>query len=370
MTFGETFKYYRKSAGYTQEEVAGRLMVTPQAVSKWETGAGTPDISLLVPIADMFGVTTDALLGNAKKSKEEIIEEIEKINSFWDEASGKDENYGEKYGKYLVLLKNNPDSPELLHEILIITQRWLANCSAEMSAAKKNELLETAEKIAAKLYQNPDDVYQTHCLMYEIYFRSGETEKEEAETAYFSKSGQYTKNRAKYIHLVMQKRHEEAAPYIENSLYNTLHWLIWDMNELAMNYYGAGDRENMCKVFEIEHSLLGAVGYRGEDFALWHIRAAARLAQRAAQKRETEKCFARLEEMMQIVREWKRQNEVAIAPHILFARTDKGEPVKYSKRFVLPMLEWKAFDYIREDERFCAVLAELDELDGQTPCEK
>ena len=99
MTFGETLKYYRKNAGYTQEEVAGRLMVTPQAVSKWETGAGTPDISLIVPIADIFGVTTDALLGNAKKSKEEIIEEIEKINSFWDEASGKDENYGDKYGK-------------------------------------------------------------------------------------------------------------------------------------------------------------------------------------------------------------------------------------------------------------------------------
>ena len=148
MTFGETLKYYRKNAGYTQEEVAGRLMVTPQAVSKWETGAGTPDISLIVPIADIFGVTTDALLGNAKKSKEEIIEEIEKINSFWDEASGKDENYGDKYGKYLGLLKNNPDSPELLHGILVVTQKWLANCSAEMSVAKKNELLENAVRDA------------------------------------------------------------------------------------------------------------------------------------------------------------------------------------------------------------------------------
>ncbi|MBQ8403292.1 MAG: helix-turn-helix transcriptional regulator [Clostridia bacterium] len=371
MTFGETFKYYRKNAGYKQEEVAGRLMVTPQAVSKWETGAGTPDISLLVPIADMFGVTTDALLGNAKKSKEEIMMEIEKINSFWDEASGKDENYGEKYGKYLVLLKNNPDSPELLHEILVITQKWLANCSAEMSVAKKRELLETAEKIATKLCQNPEDVYGTHCLMCEIYFRCGETEKEEAEMAYFSQSGQYTKNRAKYMHLVMQKKHEEAAPHIENSLYNTLHWLVWDMNELAMNYYSLGDRENMCKVFEIEHGLLGAVGYYGEDFALWHIRAAVRLAQRAAQKKETEECFARLEEMMQIVRKWQKQDEAGKADeHILFARTGRGKSVKFSKELVLPMLEWKAFDYIRETERFGAVLAELDALDKQTPCAK
>ncbi|MBQ9746691.1 MAG: helix-turn-helix transcriptional regulator [Clostridia bacterium] len=367
MTFGETFKYYRKSAGYTQEEVAGRLMVTPQAVSKWETGAGTPDISLLVPIADMFGVTTDALLGNAKKSKEEIIGEIEKINSFWDEASGKDENYGEKYGKYLVLLKNNPDSPELLREILIITQKWLMFCAGEMSEAKKRELLENAEKFAEKLRRYPEEVYASHTLMYEIYFRGEEIEKEEAEMAYFSKSGQYTKNRAKYIHLVMQKKHEEAVPHIENSLYNTLHWLIWDMNELAMNYYSLGDREKMCKVFEIEHGLLGAVGYYGEDFALWHIRAAVRLAQRAAQKKETEECFARLEEMMQIVRKWKKKDEAGKSEeHILFARTERGKSVKFSKELVLPMLEWKAFDYIRENERFCAVLAELDALEGQT----
>ena len=61
--------------GYTQQEVAEKLLVTTQAVSKWETGAGNPDISLLVPIADLFGITTDALLGNAKKNKEEINEE-------------------------------------------------------------------------------------------------------------------------------------------------------------------------------------------------------------------------------------------------------------------------------------------------------
>ena len=77
MTFAQTFKKYRKSMGYTQEEIADKLLVTPQAVSKWETGAGNPDISLLVPIAELFGITTDVLLGNAKKTKEELLQNSE-----------------------------------------------------------------------------------------------------------------------------------------------------------------------------------------------------------------------------------------------------------------------------------------------------
>ena len=59
--FCDNFKKYRKRVGMTQEEVARMMMVTPQAVSKWETGGGTPDISLLVPIAELFGISTDAL---------------------------------------------------------------------------------------------------------------------------------------------------------------------------------------------------------------------------------------------------------------------------------------------------------------------
>ena len=38
MTFAQTFKKYRKNMGYTQQEVAEKLLVTTQAVSKWETG--------------------------------------------------------------------------------------------------------------------------------------------------------------------------------------------------------------------------------------------------------------------------------------------------------------------------------------------
>ena len=64
-TIGENIKIMRRKCGFTQEELATRLSVTPQAISKWENGNGTPDISQLVPLSQIFGITTDSLLGVA-----------------------------------------------------------------------------------------------------------------------------------------------------------------------------------------------------------------------------------------------------------------------------------------------------------------
>ncbi|HCY48906.1 MAG TPA: transcriptional regulator [Clostridiales bacterium] len=64
-TFGQRFQRLRKAANFTQEDVAKRLNISAQAVSKWENDISAPDISALTDIADMFGVTTDVLLGKS-----------------------------------------------------------------------------------------------------------------------------------------------------------------------------------------------------------------------------------------------------------------------------------------------------------------
>ena len=47
----------------SQSGLAEILLVTPQAVSKWERGIALPDIELLIPLADIFSVSLDELLG-------------------------------------------------------------------------------------------------------------------------------------------------------------------------------------------------------------------------------------------------------------------------------------------------------------------
>ena len=52
----------RKTLGLTQKELAGRLIVSDKAVSKWETGAGYPEVTLLPLLAETLGITVDELL--------------------------------------------------------------------------------------------------------------------------------------------------------------------------------------------------------------------------------------------------------------------------------------------------------------------
>lgn len=62
-TFGTRFARLRKEKGLTQDYVAEKANVSPQAVSKWENDINMPDITLLPLLSDMLGVTTDELLG-------------------------------------------------------------------------------------------------------------------------------------------------------------------------------------------------------------------------------------------------------------------------------------------------------------------
>lgn len=59
---GDYISMLRKKKQLTQKELADRLGVTDKAVSKWERGAGYPDISILKPLSDILGVTVNELL--------------------------------------------------------------------------------------------------------------------------------------------------------------------------------------------------------------------------------------------------------------------------------------------------------------------
>ena len=76
-TMGQIIRRLRKERNLTQEELAEQLGVTFQAVSKWENDSGMPDISQVVPIANVFGVSTDVLFGTVGlNDNEEVIKII------------------------------------------------------------------------------------------------------------------------------------------------------------------------------------------------------------------------------------------------------------------------------------------------------
>lgn len=66
----DTISFYRKKSGLTQEELAKKLGVTNQSVSKWESAQCCPDIGLLPMLADIFEISIDELFG--RKNEKEI----------------------------------------------------------------------------------------------------------------------------------------------------------------------------------------------------------------------------------------------------------------------------------------------------------
>ena len=73
-TMGQIIRRLRKERNLTQEELAEQLKITCQAVSRWENETGMPDISMVVPLSNVLGVSTDMLFGKDGTDGNEEIE--------------------------------------------------------------------------------------------------------------------------------------------------------------------------------------------------------------------------------------------------------------------------------------------------------
>lgn len=91
----ENIKNLRKEKGLTQEELAARLGVVRQTVSKWEQGLSVPDSELLIRLSDVFDVSTGELLGETLEPKEQqtdlqqIAVKLEQLNAHLAERNAR-----------------------------------------------------------------------------------------------------------------------------------------------------------------------------------------------------------------------------------------------------------------------------------------
>lgn len=115
INIGNMIKTLRKKQGITQEQLAERIGVSFQAVSKWENCIAMPDITLVPVIAQYFGVSTDELLSYDSAEKDNEIKRIV------DEAYECREENPEKGREILESgLKKYPDNDILLNNLLYV----------------------------------------------------------------------------------------------------------------------------------------------------------------------------------------------------------------------------------------------------------
>lgn len=77
-TFGQRFTRLRRAKELRQEDIADKIGISPQAVSKWENDISLPDITILGELSDILGVTLDELLGKEKPVTSVVFNEEKK----------------------------------------------------------------------------------------------------------------------------------------------------------------------------------------------------------------------------------------------------------------------------------------------------
>ena len=364
--FCDQFKKYRRMTGMTQEEVARFLMVTPQAVSKWETGNGTPDISLLAPIADLFCVTTDELLGRALTDPDSALEEI---------YHATEEAYRERYGKCLRLLKHNPQNEKILFQLLSLSAEWLSSEKEQLSAAETAELISAARGYAQALHKKGSCATRTraHGLLANIYMAVGEFSQAREEIEGLP-SSRYTRSRMLGNLAVTEKDSARAREFFRESISDTLPWLFWDMERIAQSYSAVlhedfkTNRSKMDEIYGIEYAVIHAIGAEGMPLLRHHLcNASIRLAQKAIWSGDHETAFAFLDEFMTNARSLRSETVEPTAASSLILSDCPHAVRALSKESVLFRLSWNAFNPLRTDPRFIRYIEEVEAWEDTIP---
>lgn len=104
MTFSEKLIKLRHKEGISQEQLANRLDVTRQSVSKWESGAAMPELTKLIAISESFGVTIDYLVKD--RMEEEVHPNASDTAHLEKQLDALASEYHETFGSYFAYTSN------------------------------------------------------------------------------------------------------------------------------------------------------------------------------------------------------------------------------------------------------------------------
>ena len=242
MKLNENIRAQRKARGLTQEQLAEVLGVTVGAVHKWEVGLSTPELPLIVEMADFFDISVDALLGYALKDNR--LEAIE--SRLWRYHSEKDR---EGLAEVEKALKKYPGAFGIVHAGAAL---YHGIGMEARDAALLHRALELYERARQLLPQNQDATISDQTLCSSIggvYFALGKREKglrmlmeHNAGNLYSALIGTVLANE--------MGRPEEALPYLSQGMIGIVYEIIYVVMGYASLYAARRDRESGSALLE------------------------------------------------------------------------------------------------------------------------
>ncbi len=356
MNIGRKIKLLRRENDITQEKLATYLGVSCQAVSKWENETAFPDISLIVPIANFFNVTTDELLDrDEEKQKIEIEEFLYRASRLGQQGLVKDEielwktavskypnNYQclTKYAYALFSAKNSDSFVDDEKSTDKYTNKALEICERILEDCTENEWRSSATQILVMIY---GDEYGNH------------HNEEKAET-YANQAPQLYCCSDLLLEFVYRVNSEK---YLAQKHLNALHFVDLLTNHIVFAKY----KDLNEKIFALKTALTiwNAIFYDG-NFIFYHGRLAqiyrCLAIEYAKSKNETD-----VMESLKLARKHAQAREkIPDGKHYytnIFLNKTYHDTSKASKTFscseidiISNLLADKVFDFMRDSKEF------------------
>lgn len=246
-TMGQIIKRLRKEHNLTQEELAEQLNISAPAVSKWENDTSMPDISQVVPLANLFGVSTDILFSrNVQKNNEAVKELVDKIRD--DENL---DNYS-KIQQLKELLIEYPSNMDILYNIVWCS--WFLITPEQANSTIFHDAIHSAD-----LYLNNTKKLGDFCRMYgkkiDIYVRAGRYSEAEELAQDLDRA---IIDSEMYLARINGERgnYNEEIRHEQESVTLLLGWLAHELDCLAIAYRNNGEFEKALEVNSVNLSLV------------------------------------------------------------------------------------------------------------------
>jgi len=365
ISIGQTIRRLRKERNLTQEELAAQLNITSQAVSRWESEAGLPDISQIVPLANVFGVSTDVLFGTFGVDNDaevgKILEEaFAPVRTAYTKEQT-DAAYAVRWQRLQEGLKTYPNNLRLLSEVLSCGVCMFRHSEEPEEKQRLYGIYSECKRAADVILsssRNPEELQDTHKWLLMLYTKAKESDKAEEQAAFLPK------NAGTVIH------HDDPEKEIKarcEAIYAHLRDLEFEIAWLSIAYRKQGRIEeaySVCRAFyDTICSVYGDYTYRTPFFVNEPYQ--GRLAAFALQLGRPDEALEWLEKMyddrVAMAENWEKG--VCFDVPLLRGVNEKMAKDAYNVRpGLLDILSRREFDPIRETDRFRSLLAGAEAL--------
>ena len=247
MMLAENIRAFRKARSLTQEQLSEALGVTAGAVYKWEAKLSTPELELIIQMADFFDTSVDVLLGYEVKDNrlETTVKRLQEYrrSKDWDGLAEAEK-----------ALKKYPHSFQIVSESAALYRAFGFDSGDKALFRRALELLEQSRLL---LPQNEDPQISEQTIygrLAQTYLGLGETDKAIELWKAHNAGGVYN-SRIGSI-LAQNDQVEEAVPYLSEALANLLADLITTINGYVNVYLNHGDHASAQAILHWGISLL------------------------------------------------------------------------------------------------------------------